>query len=99
VRIGKPLSGYSAHVVGAGGSSITDGASGELRIGGEGVAAGYWNRPELNAEKFVTQAWASGDRLYRTGDLVFRDADGSFRFLGRIDDQVKLPARAPRGTW
>lgn len=90
VRIGKPLFGYTGHVVGEDGNPAAPGMPGELWVGGDGVASGYWDRPELTAEKFVTPAWASGDRLYRTGDLVSRDADGGLRFLGRIDDQVKL---------
>ncbi len=60
---------------------------GELLIGGDGVAQGYWQRPELDAERFVVHG---GRRFYRTGDLARRHADGSLEFLGRIDHQVKI---------
>lgn len=65
-------------------------AAGELLIGGEGVTLGYWQRPELTAERFVTLEDLPGERMYRTGDLVRRHADGQLEFLGRIDHQVKL---------
>ena len=61
---------------------------GELLIGGDGVAQGYWRRPELTAERFVADEAAA--RLYRTGDLVRRHPDGALEFLGRIDHQVKI---------
>lgn len=91
VTIGHALPGYLAEVADASdGSRIADGAPGELLLGGDGLADGYWGRPDLTAEKFITPAWAGGHRFYRTGDLVSRDAAGEFRYLGRIDDQVKL---------
>lgn len=65
-------------------------AAGELLIGGDGVTLGYWNRPELTAERFVTLADRPGELMYRTGDLVRRHRDGKLEFLGRIDHQVKL---------
>lgn len=91
VTIGRALPGYLAEVADASdGSRIADGAPGELLLGGDGLADGYWKRPELTAEKFITPVWAGGRRFYRSGDLVSRDAAGEFRYLGRIDDQVKL---------
>lgn len=59
VRIGHPLPGYFAHAVGEDGATVVDGASGELWVGGAGVASGYWERPELTAQKFVTPDWAN----------------------------------------
>jgi aryl carrier-like protein len=63
-----------------------------LYIGGDGLAQGYWNRPELTAEKFVLDTFRPGPgrRLYKTGDLVRPHPDGTFEFLGRMDNQVKI---------
>jgi natural product biosynthesis luciferase-like monooxygenase protein len=63
---------------------------GELLIGGDGVAQGYWKRPELTAERFVEDPGHPGSRMYRTGDLVRRHPGGALEFLGRIDHQVKI---------
>ncbi|MEH0449402.1 MULTISPECIES: amino acid adenylation domain-containing protein [unclassified Streptomyces] len=70
---------------------LPDGESGELLIAGPGVADGYLGRPELTAERFVTLDGPDGpDRYYRTGDLARRLPDGSFEYLGRNDQQIKL---------
>jgi acyl carrier protein len=68
------------------------GIRGELYIGGEGVARGYWKRPELTAERFVPN-WLEperGGRLYRTGDLGRWRSNGEIEYLGRVDTQIKL---------
>jgi aryl carrier-like protein len=61
-----------------------------LYIGGDGVARGYFQRPELTREKFLQDPFRAGNRMYRTGDLVRTLPDGSFEFLGRLDNQVKI---------
>jgi non-ribosomal peptide synthetase component F len=70
--------------------SVPVGEIGELFIGGDGVARGYWNRPELTAERFITLPSLSVQRLYRTGDLARFLPDGNIEFLGRADYQIKL---------
>jgi surfactin family lipopeptide synthetase A len=69
------------------------GVPGELYIGGKGVAGGYWKRPELTSERFVSNPFRAEegyDRLYRTGDLVRYHEDGKLEYLGRMDHQVKI---------
>ncbi|NEO29118.1 MAG: amino acid adenylation domain-containing protein [Symploca sp. SIO3C6] len=68
------------------------GVPGELYIGGDGLAKGYLNRPQLNSEKFISNPFSNqpGARLYRTGDKVRYLPDGNIEFLGRIDHQVKI---------
>jgi len=89
VTIGYPLANQSLHIVDRDGRLAPAGLAGELCIGGAGVVRGYWNRPELTAEKFVADPFRGG-RMYRTGDLVRRRADGLLEFLGRLDHQVKI---------
>jgi len=69
---------------------VPAGATGELFIGGRGVALGYLERPELTAERFVALPGVRGGKVYRTGDLVRWNEAGALEFLGRADQQVKL---------
>jgi polyketide synthase PksJ len=66
------------------------GVAGEICVSGAGVGYGYWNRPDLTAEKFVPDPLQPGVRMYRTGDLGRWLPDGKVEFLGRLDHQVKI---------
>lgn len=89
VNIGRPLANQQMYVLDDDRQPVGVGREGELWIGGEGVTRGYWNRPDLTAERFVDNPFGPG-RMYRTGDLVRRRADGRLDFVGRADHQVKL---------
>ncbi|HEX4959261.1 MAG TPA: amino acid adenylation domain-containing protein, partial [Thermoanaerobaculia bacterium] len=92
VPIGKPLANGTLYVLAPGLTLQPVGAPGELYLGGDGLAHGYHDRPELTAERFVPDPFGphTGSRLYRTGDLVRRQPDGAVEFLGRLDGQVKI---------
>jgi amino acid adenylation domain-containing protein len=92
VLIGRPLANTQVHILDAHGQSVPIGVPGELLIGGDGLARGYRNQPELTTERFVAgPAGLDGsDRLYRTGDRCRWRAGGDIEFLGRLDHQIKL---------
>ncbi|MGN9806193.1 amino acid adenylation domain-containing protein [Micromonospora sp. L32] len=92
VPIGSPLPNHRAYVVDAELRAVPPGESGELLIGGPGLADGYLDRPGLTADRFVPDPFSGlpGERLYRTGDLVRQAADGRIVYLGRTDRQVKI---------
>ena len=90
VPIGEPLEHTIIEVLDENLNAVENGEVGELCAGGEGLAIGYLNRPELTAEKFIVR---NGVRLYRTGDLVRRRPDGLLEFLGRSDTQVKIDGK------
>jgi len=90
VTIGRPIDNTTVFIVDAGMRPVPIGATGELLIGGDGLARGYRGRPELTAERFLPVAAAGGARLYRTGDLARYWSDGRIECLGRSDSQVKI---------
>jgi amino acid adenylation domain-containing protein len=87
VPVGRPIANTQLYVVDPGGLDVPEGMTGELWIGGAGLARGYLRRPGLTAEKFV--ALPEG-RAYRTGDLARFLPDGTLEVVGRIDHQVKI---------
>jgi acyl carrier protein len=90
--VGRPIWNTQIYIVDERMEPVIIGAPGELYIGGEGVARGYWRKPELTAERFVPDphGLSPGSRLYRTGDVARYREDGKIDFLGRKDNQVKI---------
>jgi amino acid adenylation domain-containing protein len=92
VSIGRPIANTQVYILNKQLQPAPIGVPGELYIGGDGLARGYFNRPELTAEKFIPNPFstAKSARLYKTGDLARYVSDGNIEFLGRIDDLVKV---------
>jgi amino acid adenylation domain-containing protein len=91
VPIGEPISDTSSYVLDEYLNPVPQGISGELYLGGVGLARGYLERPDLTADRFVANPLAEdGSRLYRTGDLVRWNSEGLIEYLGRLDHQIKI---------
>ena len=92
ITIGRPIANTQVWVLDEQLKPCAIGQEGELCIGGAGVATGYFNRPDLTAEKFVPDPFAAapGTCIYRTGDLARWCEDGTLEHLGRLDFQVKI---------
>ncbi len=92
VPIGRPIANTQLYILDERLELVPVGATGELYLGGAGLARGYHGRPELTAEKFIPAAMngKTGGRLYRTGDLVRYGEGGEVEYLGRVDQQVKV---------
>ena len=102
ISIGRPISNTQIYILDEQGNPVPVGVRGEIYVGGAGLARGYWRRPELTAERFVANPFASGDfaaadsvaagssRLFRTGDAGRYRSTGEIEYAGRMDNQVKL---------
>lgn len=92
VSIGRPIANTEIFILDALLQPVPIGVAGELMIGGEGLARGYFKRTDLTAEKFIPHPFRreTGARVYRTGDLARYLPNGEIEFLGRIDYQVKI---------
>lgn len=90
ITIGRPIANTSIYIVDKFHQLQPIGVVGEICIGGNGLARGYWNKPELTAEKFVSHPYLEGERMYKTGDLGKWLPDGTIEFIGRLDEQVKV---------
>ncbi|MDJ0691329.1 MAG: amino acid adenylation domain-containing protein [Xenococcaceae cyanobacterium MO_188.B32] len=97
VPIGRPISNTQIYILNKHLQPVPIGVTGELYIGGDGLARGYFNRPELTSEKFIPNPFKNlefgirhCEKLYKTGDLARYLPDGNIEFLGRIDNQIKI---------
>jgi len=90
IPIGKPISNTTVYVFDQFMNLCPVGVPGELYTGGDGVSRGYFNKPELNKEKFIKNPFNEKDALYRTGDIAKWDNQGNLHFCGRNDSQVKI---------
>ncbi len=90
LNIGTPLLNESVYILAPDHQLLPVGAVGEICLGGDGLARGYFGRPELSSEKFIPHPFHEGERLYKTGDLGRWRSDGRLECLGRTDHQVKI---------
>ena len=90
IPIGRPIVNTQIHLLDSNLNPVSEGEIGELFIGGDGVARGYWKRPDLTSGRFLALPSLSLSPIYRTGDLARFLTDGNIEFLGRADFQVKI---------
>jgi len=90
IPIGKPIDNSSAYILNVKQKLTPIGVPGELHLGGDGLARGYLNQPELTKGKFIKNPFSPEKRMYKTGDLARWLPDGNIEFLGRKDTQVKI---------
>jgi amino acid adenylation domain-containing protein len=90
--IGRPIDNAQIHILDRKLGAVPIGVTGEIYIGGAGLARGYLNRADLTAERFIPDPFSGrpGARLYKTGDLANYLEDGRIEFRGRADEQVKI---------
>ncbi|AYN66674.1 non-ribosomal peptide synthetase [Euzebyella marina] len=92
ITIGRPVQNTQVYILGQNGGLALPGHIGEIAIGGDGVSVGYWGRPELTEEKFISNGYSAlqDATLYKTGDLGRLLPNGEIECLGRVDDQIKV---------
>ncbi len=90
IPIGKPIPNSHAYVLNEALALCPVGVVGELYVGGDGVAKGYVNAPELTSQRFIQDPFRAGNTLYKTGDLARWLSDGTIEYIGRNDTQIKL---------
>lgn len=92
IPIGTPVWNTTTYILDAYLKPVPQGIKGELHIGGDGLAIGYLNQPNLTSQKFIANPFSaeSGSRLYKTGDMARYRKDGTIEILGRVDNQVKI---------
>lgn len=90
VTIGRPVNGIHCHILDDTMRPVPEGEEGELYLGGAQLALGYRNAPEQTEARFIPSPFTHGERLYRTGDVCAWNPDGTLRFAGRTDHQIKL---------
>ncbi|MBK8552374.1 MAG: amino acid adenylation domain-containing protein [Ignavibacteria bacterium] len=92
ISIGKPINNIRIYILGRQNEILPAGIPGEICIGGDGIARGYLNLPELSKEKFIKDPFSNeaGSRLYKSGDLGRWMPDGNIEYLGRPDEQLKI---------
>ncbi|MEM9087124.1 MAG: amino acid adenylation domain-containing protein [Cyanobacteria bacterium P01_F01_bin.53] len=90
IPMGAPIANTQFYILDDQQRQVPMGVAGELCIGGAGLSEGYWNRPDLTAERFIAHPLTPSEILYKTGDRVRYREDGTFDYLGRLDNQIKL---------
>lgn len=90
ITIGKPIPGYSLSLHDQDGNTVPRGGKGEIWISGDAVSDGYINRDELTAKVFAIH---EGERTYKTGDIGVELEDGDYKWLGRLDNQIKIKGK------
>lgn len=91
ITIGRPIDNTQVYILDESMRPLPENSIGEIYIGGDGVARGYWKRPELTDERFISNPFSkSMDKIYKTGDLGKFLSNGEIQCLGRIDHQVKI---------